>query len=529
MFKKFLVVLLLIVSLSACKAERIEVYLASTTAEVLVRNKDGSQAILPRGVLVKAEKKDAEEIKIEYEGNTFLAKTEQLVNEQKDAVIEHEAYINAGTIAYKEDDPCFPTVFLPRGTAVQVSSYLNMQDNGEVDKYLTDYGYIRSEYLSLQPQAEVSSDYGTIHEERGNVYGSGAASQLDYSLRNKPVFADNIMPEEIRALYINEEAVVNMEEYVDIAQETGINAFVINIKDGHMVAYKSDVAQTVSPSTYQAGILSKEEYAYYLGLAKEAGIYLIGRITVFKDSNYGNDHPEDAIIDLSQNAPFIYGSSIWPSVFDRDVWKYNLDICKEAVQSFGFNEIQFDYIRFPEGTAYYADRLGLLDLRNAYNETRSQAVQNFLIYATDELHDLNVYVSADVFGETANPYVTTYGQYLPAISQVVDVISPMPYPDHFNAFEYGLQEVSWTVPYELLTKWGQYLNQRQQEIANPAKVRCYIQGYDSIRYPVTVYDCDKLLEQINALKDSDIYDGYIVWNGASNLDRYNYYRPVFNQ
>ena len=528
MLKRIVVFLLMINVLSGCKTERIEGYLAATGAEVLVRTREGAEVALPRGSRVSASRKDAEELTISYEGETYLIQNEQLVLESKDIVPEHEAYVSTGTVCYALEDPELPTVFLPRGTAVQVRGYLELMPNGEVKKYLTDYGYIRSECLSLTKVQE-SDDYLSFHEGRTNVYGSGAASQLDYSPREKPAFADNPLPTEVRALYINEEAVSRMEEYVAIAKESGINAFVVNIKDGHMVAYKSEVAASFSPSTYQAGILTKDDYAYYLSIAKEAGIYLIGRITVFKDSNYSNDHPENAILDTSSGTAFVYGSSLWPSVYSREVWKYNLDICKEAVQSFDFNEIQFDYVRFPEGTAYYGDQLGILDLRNTYGETRSQAVQYFLIYATAELHDLNVYVSADVFGETANPYVTSYGQYLPAISQVVDVISPMPYPDHFNAYEYDLKEVSWTVPYELLSRWGAQLKLRQQEISAPAKVRCYIQGYDSVKKPRTVYDCDKLLEQIMALRDSGIYDGYIVWNGASSLERYNYYRPVYDQ
>ena len=112
------------------------------------------------------------------------------------------------------------------------------------------------------------------------------------------------------------------------------------------------------------------------------------------------------------------------------VWEYKVELAKEAVALFGFNEIQFDYVRFPDGTYDYEED-GNIDYRNEYDETKAQAIQRFLMYACDELHDCGVYVSADVFGETSGSYVTAYGQYWPAISNVVDVISGMPYPDHF--------------------------------------------------------------------------------------------------
>lgn len=96
----------------------------------------------------------------------------------------------------------------------------------------------------------------------------------------------------------------------------------------------------------------------------------------------------------------------------------------------GFNEIQFDYVRFPDRTYSY-EKSGEISMQNTYGEEKAQAIQKFLMYASDEIHSVGAYISADVFGESAHNYVTGYGQYWPAISNVVDVISAMPYPDHF--------------------------------------------------------------------------------------------------
>ena len=141
----------------------------------------------------------------------------------------------------------------------------------------------------------------------------------------------------------------------------------------------------------------------------------------------------------------------------------------------GFNEIQFDYIRFPDRTLNL-EKNNVINMNNTYNEEKAEALQAFLMYARDELHSLNVYISADVFGECAHNYVTSYGQYWPAISNVVDVISGMPYPDHFGAYEYGIEEVVWTVPYKLLTVWGEFVSGKQSMIPSPAKVRTWIQS-----------------------------------------------------
>ena len=115
----------------------------------------------------------------------------------------------------------------------------------------------------------------------------------------------------------------------------------------------------------------------------------------------------------------------------------------------GFNEIQFDYVRFPDRIGSIESRL---DMKNTYNEDKAQALQGFLFYACDEIHKLGAYVSVDVFGESANTYVAAYGQYWSAISNIVDVISGMPYPDHFAKGEYGIS-IPWEKPYELLSAW----------------------------------------------------------------------------
>ena len=91
------------------------------------------------------------------------------------------------------------------------------------------------------------------------------------------------------------------------------------------------------------------------------------------------------------------------------MWEYKVALAKDAVETMGFQEIQFDYVRFPDGTYDY-EKAGTIDYRNENNETKAQAIQRFLMYATDELHDLGVYVGADVFGESVETYVTAYGQ-----------------------------------------------------------------------------------------------------------------------
>jgi hypothetical protein len=265
---------------------------------------------------------------------------------------------------------------------------------------------------------------------------------------------------------------------------------------------------------------------------KDAGFYVIGRITVFKDKYFVLDNPDIAILDTRTNKPYLNASTYWPSPYQRKVWKFNVDLAKEAATEMGFNEIQFDYVRFPDRTIK-DEKNGIMNFRNTYNEEKAQAIQRFLMYACDELHKLNVYVAADVFGESAYTYVTPYGQYWPAISNVVDVISGMPYPDHFNKYEFGFPEPVWTTPYKLLYYWGSnYVAKRQKEIPSPAIVRTWIQTYDVPNYKYKggfAYGEDQIVGEITGLFDAGLDGGYMTWSATSSLDRYKSQYKIYSK
>ena len=106
----------------------------------------------------------------------------------------------------------------------------------------------------------------------------------------------------------------------------------------------------------------------------------------------------------------------------------------------------------------------------------------------------------------------------------------MPYPDHFNKYDYGLNEISWVVPYKLLSAWGKnYAAVRQTEITTPAKVRTWIQAYNAIREPYITYDASKVSDQIQALYDSGLTGGFITWNSSSSYSKYSEISSAFGK
>ena len=293
------------------------------------------------------------------------------------------------------------------------------------------------------------------------------------------------------------------------------------------MAYESEAAKKYSMSNYNSATCYYDTYKKAIQKVKDAGLYVIGRINVFKDSLYAKDNVDQAIVNTDGSLA-THNGSYWPSVYQRGVWEFNVSIAKEAVKEFGFNEIQFDYARFPDNI-YGREKRGEINLRNNYKESKAEALQQFLFYACDEIHKEDAYVSVDVFGESAYTYVTGYGQYWPAMSNIVDAISAMPYPDHFNTHEFGISEIVWTVPYKVIDAWAERASNRQQEIPTPAIVRTWVQAYNAIRSPYNEYGPDQVADQIQALYDNGLTGGFITWNAVSSLTKYEYLAPAFKK
>lgn len=521
------------------RSKAVPMYLASEEISVNVLDKEGNETSFTRGYLVEMGTKtkkfgDDEYTKIYIGEDEYYALPDILVADREDSVLEKELWVYRTCSVYKDDNSSDIVGLIYKGEKIDITGHSPLKDDGTVDRYGYSDGYILTKYLTTDEAYAKNpdpSEYATNQRtSTNNPYGAGSASTLDYYANEKPEFANNKMPEVCKALYINREALYDIEEYIDYALTTNVNTFVIDIRDSHIVTYASPVMEKYSQSSYNAAAFTMQEFKKKVDACKNAGLYVVARITVFKDSHFMEDHPEYAIIDkYDNNQPFRYGGAYWPSAYCREVWMYNVELSKECISEIGFNEVQYDYVRFPEQIDYFADVLDALDLQNTYNETRAEAIQRFLMYATDEVHAVEGYVSADVFGETSEGYVCAYGQYLPAISNVVDVVSPMPYPDHFSSHYYGIEEVVWEVPYKLLTIWGSNTKRMQSKIPTPAKIRTYIQGYNSIYEPIVFYDNSKIDEQIRALIDSDIYDGYIVWNSGSYIDTYQLFKEALSK
>ena len=508
-------------------------YMAGNENEIYLQDESGQPAYaVIRGTPVEYAQRPDGRLQVRVGGVEGYCQPGAVKDDPTQVVPEQVQYVRTAVNLRTEDGKILDYL-TNKGDTVSVLGCDRTEEDGSVHLYKVavdgNEGYLAPKYMTdTYDGAMANYDQDglyQIHAGRGDSYGGGSGDNLDYFPREKPDFSDqgNVMPEEVRALYLNVESADDIDDYLAIAEGTGINTFIFDIEDGGSVAFPSPAMQEYSPATYGSAYHTAEEFASYVKKAKDAGYYVVGRITTFIDYNFVYDHPECAILDQNGDIKYLNGS-YWPSAFNRYVWEFKVAMAIDAIEMIGFQEIQFDYCRFPDLTYRY-EKEGTIDYQNTYSETKAQALQRFLMYATDMIHEYGVYVGVDVFGESAYNYITAYGQYWPALSNVADVISGMPYPDHFDAYN-GYRP--WEHPYETLYEWGTYAATRQTEIPTPARVRTWIQCYDAIKNPYNTYGTAEITAEIRGLRDAGLNDGYMTWNGSSSRGKYRDVRDAFN-
>lgn len=316
-----------------------------------------------------------------------------------------------------------------------------------------------------------------------------------------------------KAIYVSLNSVAsNLDKFIDIANETEVNAFVIDVKDDNgRLLFEVEEAEKFVPQINDRIVIKDIEKV--MTKLKENNIYAIARIVSFKDPTYSSVYPEKAITILSTGQRHTDRDGLeWGSPHDRQLWEYDVTIGKAAAAA-GFNEIQFDYVRFP---ALTKAQKTARDFKNELGEEQGETIQNFLKYAYKELSKEEVYVAADVYGQVGStPNGMGIGQYWEAISNEIDYIAPMMYPSHYGKGVYGLS-VPDQFPYETIL-YGNIDNiERNKNIATPAVIRPWIQDFTATWVEGYIrYNEKELLDQIRALEELGIED-YMLWNSSNN-------------
>ncbi|SET15500.1 hypothetical protein SAMN05216389_10679 [Oceanobacillus limi] len=337
-------------------------------------------------------------------------------------------------------------------------------------------------------------------------------------------------PDAVRGIYVTGHSAGGSRfgSLLDLVETTDLNAMVVDIKDDH--GYLTFEPEEGSPyeEIGQKYIHNPKEMMQEL---EEKEVYPIARVVVFKDTALAKKRPDLSFTDDGE--VWINGrGEAFVSPFQKEVWEYNVEIAKMAAEM-GFQEIQFDYVRFPEGFERRDDELGysLGDYENSDLDNikrRVEAVTDFVEYAKKELEVYDVDVSVDIFGYAATLEETPgIGQNFSKISSNVDVISSMIYPSHWTNNYFGIP-IPDKEPYRLVDEYAQVENEVLGALDNPPVSRPWIQDfeapwiYSGTGISTQQYGKKEVEAQIRALQDNGINE-YLIWNaGNSYSDNVDY-------
>jgi hypothetical protein len=317
----------------------------------------------------------------------------------------------------------------------------------------------------------------------------------------------------VRALYVNRfaaQSTKKMKRLIQMADETEINALVIDMKDEFGLNYKPSNPEFARNAGTSGTV---KNLPALLDTLRAHHILPIARLVVFKDSVTARVHPEWTIRQKDNSTWRDKKGLAWVNPYHHELWDYNIGIAEELAKM-GFGEVQFDYIRFPEPypslpTQVFPDNKGV---------AKPDVLAAFLKDANARLDKLGVRTTADIFG-----LVTTVGgplevgQWWEKISPSVDVVLPMVYPSHYPRGDLGLA-VPNAEPYKVLNISLSRAKQRDQKlgITTQEHVRPWLQAFTLGKPP---YGPAEIEAQKKGTYDAG-YDGWVLWSPGSKYEQF---------
>jgi hypothetical protein len=336
------------------------------------------------------------------------------------------------------------------------------------------------------------SDNSGAGDQASGTSGTTTASEPE----EKPL---RPLPDEIRGVHVTM-ALANLdgklEEYARMANE-GLNTLELDVKDENgEVAFRS-------PQAKLAATVGAAQNYYRPGeavkLARDHGLYLIGRVVVFEDPVLSMKRPALAIRRTDGGIWTTSAGLGWTNPYDERVWKYNVDIAAAAARA-GFDEIMFDYVRFPSD-----GDLSAMVFNHQAKEPKAETMVRFVKYARARLHPLGVRVSAALFGLAATRDLGI-GQRPGKLGRYLDAIYPMVYPSHYTPGEYNIAnpdgDPGRTVAFSLR-------DFREKLRGRPAKVVPWLQDF-SLQHTYTLAQVQAQIDAARRAKSA----GYLLWNAS---------------
>ena len=362
-------------------------------------------------------------------------------------------------------------------------------------------------YTFADQQGNFYFDNGKVLPGDSLIISSAGYEQLLVVAPDNGNAVDVVMsPYSVRGLYFNPNISNNPQtvaNYIQIAKTTEVNAVVIDVKE-NVVYFDTD-----NPLFQEANmVVPILDLPWLLEEFRSNGIYTIARIVVFKDSPVAELHPEYAVKDtLTGKLWRDQNGAAWVNPMSRPMWEANISLAEEVI-ALGFDEVQYDYIRFPtDGNMARADFGGPVTA-----EDRESAIEDFLQISRDRLIPLGGRQSADVFGyTTVIDHDLGIGQNFQQVSKTVDYISPMIYPSHWpKGSLYGIPGHPNEYPYlTVQISMGEAVKQLD---GNRVQLRPWLQDFGM--HGMRTYSAADVKAQIDAVNDLGI-NNWLIWSPSN--------------
>ena len=326
----------------------------------------------------------------------------------------------------------------------------------------------------------------------------------------------------VRGIYISGPMAGSTELFqniLDSAAGTEINTVVIDFKDDQgRITCPVD-----SPVASEIGACRPyvQDMKELIASLKERGLYVIARVVAFRDPWLAEKKPEWSLHLADGSLYRDRQGMAWVDPYRKEVWDYLVEVGTEAKEA-GFDEVQFDYIRFStEGTM----RDVVFDEAVTGGRSRTDVITEFVKYAYENLASQGLFVSADVFGTIIGSDIDAQavGQVYTEMAKHLDYICPMIYPSHYGPGNFGLEHPD-TMPYETvleaLKKSQMVMDQAAEadgHVSSQAIVRPWLQDFTASYLGegnYIPYGYNEVQRQIQAVKDAG-YDEWMLWSAAN--------------
>ena len=303
---------------------------------------------------------------------------------------------------------------------------------------------------------------------------------------------------------------LTMKRIFNIIEKTEVNAIVVDIKNEYgSTLYKTSFKEANANGAHENR--TNRNIQRFMKMMKDRGIYTIARIVTFKDEIQASSNPDYAIKNQAGEIWRNHDNMAWVDPYDKRSHDYTIRMAEEAAKV-GFDEINFDYIRFPA-------KSGLVFSKENTQENRVQAINTFLDSAKQRLQKYGVYISVDTYGNIlwTKKGDNNIGQTVKSLAEHADYLAPMLYPSGFARGSFGKENPS-SHPFIVIYRSIKHI----EDIIEPSRVRPWLQYFRDYAHTRMHYKKHEVNEQVRAAEKMDT-NGWMMWSPSSKY-HLNYFK-----